>query len=67
MVDSGEFGLGGKAEAGIAEASDVVLADTTTLNNQKRASPMFLLITHRSILPLRDRWLPVCQCLATSL
>jgi hypothetical protein len=30
MVDSGEFGFGGKDEAGIAEASDVVLADTTT-------------------------------------
>lgn len=30
MVDCGEFGFGGKEDAGIAEASEVVLADTTT-------------------------------------
>ena len=30
MVDAGELGFGGKSDAGIVEASEVVFAETTT-------------------------------------
>ena len=39
MVDFGELGFGGNSDAGMEEASAVVLADTTTLSMSENFLP----------------------------